>query len=58
MDNKPPIKQLCLIQIVFPANDDTAIDVKKKIEITLTEIEDKRVELHLTPLPSTRTPIA
>jgi len=43
-------KQLCLIQIAFPADDDKAIEVKKKIDTALTDIEDKRVELHLTPI--------
>ena len=46
-------KQLCLIQIAFPADDDKAIEVKKKIDTALTDIEDKRVELHLTPIGRT-----
>lgn len=47
---KPITKQLCLIQIAFPADDETAIEVKKKIDTALTDIEDKRIELHLTPI--------
>jgi len=48
MDEKPAIKQVCMIQIMFPADDNTAINVKNKIDTTLSDIEDIRIDLHLT----------
>lgn len=52
MNDKPATKQLCCIQIVFPSDDEKAIEVKKKIESAIADIEDKRLELHITPMPS------
>jgi hypothetical protein len=57
MGEKPAIKQVCMIQIMFPSDDNTAINVKKKIDEALSELEDKRIELHLTSMPSNKLPV-
>ena len=58
MENNPiPVKQLCVITAMFPAdNDDEAINYKKKLSAILSSVPEAKVEFRRTNMPQPRTP--